>query len=151
MPPLCPPVLLLERSCLGELGMFILGWPGPPTRVVVWCLHSALSPPAGAVWGPSPVCPGRVLLSFPSPWSQLGHAVKAAGSACPSIHHSPLAAPAPPARARTPCPRVPLQQRCMNVPLSRRELVPPQTPDVFFIYFCTFYNTDVEKVYLTAK
>lgn len=36
-------------------------------------------------------------------------------------------------------------------PQPRRDLALPQTPDVFSIYFCTFYNVDVERVYLTAK
>lgn len=44
-------MLLLELSCLGDSGISVLGldglgWPGPHTLVdvVVWCLHSALSP-----------------------------------------------------------------------------------------------------------
>lgn len=132
---MCPPVLLLGLGCLRELGMLVLGWRGwAGQALLVWCLP-------GPFLLQSRLQPVRLswlwLLSFPCLWSQLSDTVKAAGSACPPIHHGPLAAPAP------------LSPSVPSVP--HRDLAPPQTPDVFLICCGTFYNIHVERFYLTAK
>lgn len=41
---LCPPVLLPELSCPGDLGMFVLGWMGWAGLARVWILVSPLGP-----------------------------------------------------------------------------------------------------------
>lgn len=126
-------MLLLELSCLGDSGISVLGldglgWPGPHTP---GCggLVSPLGPfPSGQ--GQFGLCPGHGLLSFPSPWSRVGHTIKAAGSACPPVHHSP----SQPCSALSPLsPWLPLQQRCMNVPPA------PQGPGAATNTRCVFH------------
>lgn len=128
-------MLVLELSCLGGIWgcLSCSGWAGLARRtrlaVVIWCLPS-----------------GQGSLGSNSSLSVL------AVSCCPSPPHrqgsrfclSPLPTTAPwqlqpPLLDSVPSVPVasPAAAEVHECPLTRRELAPPQTPEVFFIDFCT--------------
>lgn len=94
-PGLCPSVLLLELSCLGDLGMLVRGGrAGLASGGLVAPL--AFSPPARALWGPSSVLAVGCCPSPPRGHSSVTPSRQRVLPVPPGSCSPPCSAPCPP-------------------------------------------------------